>query len=70
MFHQEASVETIKFIEQNGVGRPLAEIARVNRHCRHLKSDVRRILTENLDMGKLCARWVSRLLTMEQKTAS
>ena len=26
-----------------------------------------RILTENMDMRKLCARWVSRLLTMEQK---
>ena len=31
------------------------------------KSAVHRILTENLDMRKLCARWVPRLLTMEQK---
>ena len=28
---------------------------------------VHRILTENLDMRKLCTRWVPRLLTMEQK---
>ena len=32
-----------------------------------LKRVVYRILTENLDMRKLCARWVPRLLTMEQK---
>ncbi|MCP6484556.1 hypothetical protein NL492_27505, partial [Klebsiella pneumoniae] len=25
------------------------------------------ILSENLDMRKLCARWVPRLLTLEQK---
>lgn len=31
------------------------------------KSAVHRILTENLDMRKLCARWVPRLLTLEQK---
>ncbi|XP_023212521.1 uncharacterized protein LOC111615326 [Centruroides sculpturatus] len=31
------------------------------------KSAVHCILTENLDMRKLCARWVPRLLTMEQK---
>ncbi|XP_023231277.1 uncharacterized protein LOC111631292 [Centruroides sculpturatus] len=31
------------------------------------KSAVHRILTENLDMRKLCARWVPRLLTMGQK---
>ncbi|XP_023236182.1 uncharacterized protein LOC111635452 [Centruroides sculpturatus] len=31
------------------------------------KSAVHRILTENLDMRKLCARWVLRLLTMGQK---
>ena len=31
------------------------------------KSAVHRMLTENLDMRKLCARWVPRLLTMEQK---
>ena len=31
------------------------------------KSAVHRILTENLDMEKLCVRWVPRLLTMEQK---
>jgi histone-lysine N-methyltransferase SETMAR len=31
------------------------------------KSAVHRILTENLDMKKLCARWVPRLLTIEQK---
>ena len=31
------------------------------------KSVVHRILTENLDMRKLCARWLPRLLTMEQK---
>ena len=31
------------------------------------KSAVHRILTENLDMRKLCSRWVPRLLTMEQK---
>ena len=31
------------------------------------KSAVHRILTENLDMRKLCARWLPRLLTMEQK---
>ena len=31
------------------------------------KSPVHRILTENLDMRKLCARWVPHLLTMEQK---
>ena len=32
-----------------------------------LKTVVNCILTENLDMRKLCARWVPRLLTMEQK---
>ena len=31
------------------------------------KSAVHRILTENLDMRKLCVRWVPLLLTMEQK---
>ena len=31
------------------------------------KSAIHRILTENLDMRKLCARWVPRLLKMEQK---
>lgn len=31
------------------------------------KSAVHRILTENLEMKKLCARWVPRLLTAEQK---
>lgn len=31
------------------------------------KSAVHRILTEKLDMRKLCARWVPRLLTIEQK---
>jgi histone-lysine N-methyltransferase SETMAR len=31
------------------------------------KSAVYRMLPENLDMRKLCARWVPRLLTMEQK---
>ena len=31
------------------------------------KSAIHRILTENLNMKKLCARWVPRLLTMEQK---
>ncbi|XP_076623122.1 histone-lysine N-methyltransferase SETMAR-like [Colletes latitarsis] len=31
------------------------------------KSAVQRILAENLDMRKLCARWVPRLFTMEQK---
>ena len=31
------------------------------------KSAVHRILTDNLDMRKLRARWVPRLLTMEQK---
>ena len=31
------------------------------------KNDVHCTLTENLDMKKLCARWVSGLLTMEQK---
>ena len=31
------------------------------------KSAVYRILTENLDMRKLCARWVPHLHTMEQK---
>ena len=31
------------------------------------KSAVHRILTENLEMRKLHARWVPRLVTMEQK---
>ena len=31
------------------------------------KSAVHRILSENLDMRKLCSRWVPRFLTMEQK---
>lgn len=31
------------------------------------KSTIHRILSENLDMRKLCARWVPRLLTLEQK---
>ncbi|XP_076667941.1 histone-lysine N-methyltransferase SETMAR-like [Andrena cerasifolii] len=31
------------------------------------KSPVHRILTENLDMRKLCARWVPRLLAVKQK---
>ena len=31
------------------------------------QSAVHRILTKNLDMRKLCARWVPRLLTIEQK---
>ena len=31
------------------------------------KSAVHRLLTENMDMGKLCARWMPRFLTMEQK---
>ncbi|XP_055383346.1 histone-lysine N-methyltransferase SETMAR-like [Condylostylus longicornis] len=31
------------------------------------KSAAHRILTENLDMKKLCARWVRRLLTIDHK---
>jgi histone-lysine N-methyltransferase SETMAR len=31
------------------------------------KSAIHRKLTENVDMKKLCARWVQRLLTMDQK---
>ena len=31
------------------------------------KIDVLRILTENLDMRKLCSRWVPRLPTIEKK---
>ena len=31
------------------------------------KSAIHRILTKNLDMRKLCARWVPRFLKMEQK---
>ena len=31
------------------------------------KSAVHRMLTENLDLRKLCARWVPRLPTMEQQ---
>ncbi|GFW26157.1 mariner transposase [Trichonephila clavipes] len=31
------------------------------------KRAVHSILPENLDMGKLCARWVPSLLTLEQK---
>ncbi|XP_076183700.1 uncharacterized protein LOC143155163 [Ptiloglossa arizonensis] len=31
------------------------------------KSAIHRILIENLNMRKLCARWVTRLLAMEQK---
>jgi histone-lysine N-methyltransferase SETMAR len=41
--------------------RELADMAGIS------KSAIHRILTENLDMRKLCARWVPRLLTMEQK---
>ncbi|XKL65146.1 hypothetical protein PGB90_005232 [Kerria lacca] len=32
-----------------------------------LKGVVHRILSENLDMRKLCARWVLHLLTLEQQ---
>ena len=32
-----------------------------------LKCAVHCILTDNLDMRNLCARWVPRLVTMEQK---
>ena len=32
------------------------------------KSTIHRILTENLDMRKLCQRWVPRFLTMEQNS--
>ena len=39
----------------------LADIVRIS------KSSVHCILNKNLDMRKLCARWVPRLLTMEQK---
>ena len=38
-----------------------------SRHGRHLKSGVYRILIENLDMRKLYAIWLPRLLAMEQK---
>ena len=41
--------------------RELADIVGI------LRSTVHRILTENLDMRKLYARWVPRLLTMKQK---
>jgi len=41
--------------------RELADIVGIS------KSAVHRILTENLNMRKLCARWVPHLLTMEQK---
>ena len=40
--------------------RELADMAGIS------KSVVHRILDENLDMRKLCARWVPRFLTMEQ----
>ncbi|KYN36544.1 Histone-lysine N-methyltransferase SETMAR [Trachymyrmex septentrionalis] len=41
--------------------RELADMVNIS------KSAVHRILAENLEMKKLCARWVSRLLTIEQK---
>ena len=41
--------------------RELADMVGISKRAVH------RILTENLDMRKLCARWVPRLLTMEQK---
>ena len=41
--------------------RELADMAGIS------KSAVHRILTGNLDMKKMCARWVPRLLTDEQK---
>ena len=41
--------------------RELADIVGIS------KSAVHRILTKNFDMRKLYARWVLRLLTMEQK---
>ena len=41
--------------------RELADIVGIS------KSAVHRVLSENLDMRKLCARWVPRLLTLDQK---
>ena len=41
--------------------RELADMVGISKRAVH------RILTENLDMRKLCTRWVPRLLTMEQK---
>ena len=41
--------------------RELADMVNIS------KSAVHRILAENLEMRKLCARWVPRLLTIEQK---
>ncbi|KYN39316.1 Histone-lysine N-methyltransferase SETMAR [Trachymyrmex septentrionalis] len=41
--------------------RELADMVNIS------KSAVHRILAENLEMRKLCARWVPRMLTIEQK---
>ena len=41
--------------------RELADMVSISR------SDLHRILAENLDKRKLCARWVPRLFTVEQK---
>ena len=42
--------------------RKLADMADISKSAL-----LHRIFTENLDMRKLCARWVPRLLTIEQK---
>ena len=41
--------------------RDLADMVGISKSVVHL------IFMENLDISKLCARWVARLLTMEQK---
>ncbi|KYN38942.1 Histone-lysine N-methyltransferase SETMAR [Trachymyrmex septentrionalis] len=41
--------------------RELADMVNISKNAVH------RILAENLEMKKLCARWVPRLLTIEQK---
>ena len=41
--------------------RELADMVGISKNAIHY------ILTENWDMGKLCARWMPRWVTMEQK---
>ncbi|XP_018346987.1 PREDICTED: histone-lysine N-methyltransferase SETMAR-like, partial [Trachymyrmex septentrionalis] len=63
----EAIPEMVKKIHKMVLGdrqlkvRELADMINIS------KSAVHRILAENLEMRKLCARWVPRLLTVEQK---
>ena len=62
-----STTERVKKIHKMVLGKRRLKVRELADMVGISKSAVHHILTENLDMRKLCARWVPRLLKMEQK---